>query len=59
MCFSKIFDLSDSPKRVLESGRPVHRDGDDDEGDDFQWFLVLNRPSKTRLEDVRSVVSNF
>ena len=59
MCFSKIFDLSDSPKRVLESDRSVHRDNDDDENGDFQWFLNLNRFSKTRLEGVKSVINNF
>ena len=62
MCFSKVFGLSGPPKRVLGSGRPVRRDDDDDDDDennDFQWFLNLNRPSKTRLEGVRSVISNF
>ena len=62
MCFSKIFDLSGPPKRVLGSGRPVCRDGGDggdDENDGFRWFLDLNRPSKTRLGGVRPVVSSF
>ena len=65
MYFSKDFDLSGPPKRVLGSGRPVRGDdgdgdgGDNDENDDFWWFLNLNRPFKTRLEGVRPVVSNF
>ena len=60
MCFSKIFDLPGPPKCVLGSGRPVRRgDGDGGEGDDFQWFLNLNRPPKTRLGSVRPVVNSF
>ena len=59
MCFSKIFDLSDFPKCVLKSDRSLRCDDDDDENDDFQWFLNLNRSLKTRLGGVRFVVSHF
>ena len=64
MCFSKLFDLLGPPKRVLGSGRPVRGDDDgdndgDDDDDDFWWFLNLNRSLKTRLENVKPVVSNF
>ena len=58
MCFSKVFDLPDLPKCVLESGRPVRRGGGDESGG-FRWFLDLNRPPKTRLGGVRPVVSSF
>ena len=59
MCFSKVFDLSGPPKRVLRSDRPVCDNDGDDEGDGFQWFLDLNRSFKTRLGVVRPVVSSF
>ena len=34
MCFSKIFDLSGPPKRVLGNDRSVCDDDDDDDDDD-------------------------
>ena len=36
MCFLKVFDLSGSSKCVLESGRSVCRDNNNNENDNFQ-----------------------
>ena len=55
-----VFDLSNLSKRVLRNSRPVcDDDGDDDENDDFQWFLNLKKSFKTRLKSVKSVINNF
>ena len=62
MCFSKIFDLSGSSKRVLGSDKFVHDnndDNDDNKNNDFWWCLNLKKFFKTHLKIVKSVINNL
>ena len=54
-----VFGPPGPPKRVLGGGRPVCGGGGDGENNDFRWVLDLDGPRKTRLGDVRPVVSSF